>query len=159
MSDIRVRRDDVPARPQGPAYFDPTRFARQFFGWDPFREMAPVPLRGESEFMPAFDVKETKEGYVFKADLPGVKDADVEITLTGNRLTISGKREAEKTERSDTLFTFERSFGSFARSFTLPDSANPEATHAELRDGVLTVHVGRRPEAAPRRIDLRAHAK
>src|SRR4029453_12480087 len=73
--------------------------------WDPFREMAPF-WPGEEQpvrYAPDFEVKETKEGFVFKADVPGVKEKDLEITLTGNRLTISGKREAETEEKTETL--------------------------------------------------------
>ena len=72
--------------------------------WDPFRQMAPF-LTGEehpAHYTPDFEIKETKDGFVFKADVPGIQEKDLEITMTGNRLTISGKREAEKEETSDT---------------------------------------------------------
>jgi HSP20 family protein len=79
-------------------------------------------------FVPDFEVKETKEGFVFKADVPGIKEKDLEITMTGNRLTISGKREAEMEERSDTYYACERSYGSFTRAFTLAPAGNRLAT-------------------------------
>jgi HSP20 family molecular chaperone IbpA len=65
-------------------------------GWDPFGEMVPFVQQGTSEFAPSFEIKETKDAYVFKADVPGVKDSDLDITVTGNRLSVAGKREAEK---------------------------------------------------------------
>lgn len=154
MSGIQVKKEEQPARATPNYEWDPARMMRQFFGWDPFKEMAPL-ARGESTFSPAFEVKESKEGYVFKADVPGVKESDVEITVTGNRLTISGKREAEKQERTDTYYTFERSFGSFARSFTMPPDADLSGTHAELKDGVLTLQVQRRPDLQPKKVPIR----
>ena len=128
---------------------------REFFGWDPFREMEPMVQRSDATFSPAFEVKETKEGFLFKADLPGVKEQDVDITLTGNRLQISGKREAERQEQSDTFYMYERNYGSFTRAFTLPEDVDSRSVHAELRDGVLTLHVPRKPEAQPKKIALK----
>jgi HSP20 family protein len=139
---------------------EPSRMMRQLLGWDPFRgldpfrEMMPM-LRGEAGFNVAFDVKETKNGYEFRADVPGVKEGDLEITMTGNRLNVSGKREAEKQERTDTYYTYERSYGSFARSFTLPEGADAQSVHADLRDGVLTVYVARKPNAQPQKIAVK----
>lgn len=155
MSNINVRKTETPARPASPSYYDPLSFARQFFGWDPFREMAPLARAEGQDFFPAFEVKETPEGYVFKADVPGVKEGDLEITLTGNRLNVAGKREAEKQERSDTFFTYERSYGSFSRLFTLPQTAAADRARADLKDGVLTVMVPRTPETQPKKIEVK----
>ena len=69
---------------------------RDVLRWDPFRELEAAAAGDYGLFAPSFDVKENKEGYVFRADLPGVHEDDLEISLTGNRLTISGKREQEK---------------------------------------------------------------
>ena len=159
MANISVRKEE-PSQVTTPQSYDdwePARLIRQFFGWDPFREMAPLLRRDMNTFMPAFDVKETKDGYLFKADLPGVKESDIDIQLTGNRLNITGKREAEKQEKTDTLYTYERSSGSFARSFTLPDDVIAANIHAELRDGVLTLHVPRKPQATPQKIPLKSN--
>jgi HSP20 family protein len=131
---------------------------RELMSWDPFREAFPRLLGrssgGSLAFVPAFDVRESKDRYVFQADLPGFRDEDVDISLNGNRLTIAGKREAEQVERSDTFYCSERSHGSFARSFTLPEGVNADQIDAELRDGILSVHVPKVPEAQPRRIEL-----
>jgi HSP20 family protein len=156
MSTI-VRTSDKPAAP-AVGQWDPFRAMRDLLRWDPFREMSAFEPYGGAEtamFMPAFEVKETKEGYSFKADLPGVKDADLEITLSGNRMTISGKREAEQREKSDTFYAYERTYGSFARTFTLPEGADMENLHAELKGGVLTMLVPRRPEMQPRKIQIK----
>jgi HSP20 family protein len=157
MANINVRREEQgKAMTTGSPEWEPSRMIRQFFGWDPFREMAPL-MRGDlSTFMPAFEVKETKEGYTFKADVPGVKESDLDVTLSKNRLTVSGKRDAEKQERTDTYYAFERSFGSFTRSFTVPDDVEASGIHADLRDGVLTLFVPRKPEAQPQKIAVKS---
>lgn len=109
-------------------------------------------------FYPSFEVKETEKAYVFKADVPGVKEGDLEVTVTGNRLTVSGKRESEKEEKTDTYYTCERSYGSFSRSFTLPEGTDVGAVTADLKDGVLTVALPKRPEVQPKKIPIGAEA-
>jgi HSP20 family protein len=156
MSQIAIRnKNEAPAAQ--PSYErDPFRLIRDFFRWDPFREMAPLWAAERAEgFAPAFEVKETREGYVFKADLPGIKESDLEITMTGSRLSVSGKREAEKEEKSDTFYTYERSYGSFARAFTLPEGIDAQHVRAELKDGVLTLVVPKKPEVQPQKIEVR----
>lgn len=130
-------------------------------GWEPFPGMeelcGAVPRRGAPSvpaFLPRFDVKEGRDGFVFKADVPGLKQEDVEITLDGNRLTITGKREAEAHGEGETHFLSERSYGAFTRSFTLPESADTDRLQADLSNGVLTLQVPKRPETRPRRIPL-----
>jgi HSP20 family protein len=86
--------------------------------------------------------------------LPGIKEKDIEISLTGNRLTLRGTREEEKREEKDTWFAVERSYGSFTRSFTLPAGADAEHANADLKDGVLTVSVPKRPEVQAKRIPV-----
>ena len=136
----------------------------QFQWWDPFRHMAPfrhaAPFStGEEQpahFTPDFEVKETMEGFVFKADVPGLKEEDIEITMTGNRLTISGKREADKEENTDVYYARECSYGSFTRAFTLPEGTD-DSSHirAELKHGVLMLLLPKKPEQQPRRIEVK----
>ena len=137
--------------------WDPFRTMRDILHWDPFGEAAPrwfgSAIRDGSGTV---EVKETKEAFVFKADLPGLKAEDLDVKLTHNRLTISGKREAEKTDQGDTFYTFERSYGAFSRSFTLPEGADAELIDADLRDGVLTVTLPKRTGAQPKQINVRA---
>jgi HSP20 family protein len=128
--------------------------------WDPFREMAPFWQEPEQpvRYAPDFDVKETKEGYLFKADVPGIKEKDLEITMTGNRLIISGTREEEMEEKTDTYYTCERAQGSFTRAFTMPEGTG-DHIHAELRAGVLTLFLPKKPELQPRRIEVKVTEK
>jgi HSP20 family protein len=162
MANINVRKDDVykPAAVTGwEPRWDPSRFMRDFLGWDPFREMAPFAPHARAGFVPSFEVKETKDGYLFKADVPGVRESDLDITVTGNRLTVSGKREAEKEERNDTYYTYERSYGDFTRSFTLPDGVDMNSVRADLSQGVLTLSIRRTPEAEPKKIAVQSASK
>ena len=131
-----------------------------FWGADPFRTLEAMfqadrgPRRTETTFAPRFDVKESKEGFVFHADLPGIKDEDVQISVTGNQLTIAGKRDAEERKDAEDYHVLERSHGSFTRTFTLPETADLEKVKAELKDGVLTVSLPKRTESQPRRITI-----
>jgi HSP20 family protein len=137
--------------------WNPLRTMREMLRWDPFREMAPgFPNLGFEgmEWNPSFDVTETKDAYVFKADIPGVKKEDVEITVTGNRIQIAGKRESEHESKSDTVYTYERQYGSFSRAFTLPAGADIEHAKSELKEGVLTLLIPKHAEAQSKKIPI-----
>lgn len=142
-----------------PLRWEPLRVMRDLLGWDPFREIAPSIPQLPVEFVPSFDIKETKDAYIFKADVPGVKESDLEVTVTGNRLKVSGKREAEKEEKTDTYYSCERSYGEFTRSFTLPDGVDMNSLQANLADGVLTLSVKKTPEAQAKKVDVQTAAK
>jgi HSP20 family protein len=137
------------------AGLEPLRSIWGLLGGDQMREFERV-MRWEQDraFMPRFDVKDTRDAYVFKADLPGVKEDQVDIATVGNRLTISGRREVEQEQAGETFFALERSYGTFTRSFILPDGADGDKVRAELRDGVLTVIVPKKPEVQPRKVPL-----
>jgi HSP20 family protein len=125
---------------------------RELFRWDPFMAGSAWPTPVAASFAPDFDVKETKESFVFTADLPGVADKDVQVQLSDNRLSISGKNESEKTEQHETYFASERNYGSFTRTFMLPEGIDADKAHAQLKNGVLSVAIPKRPEAQPRKI-------
>ncbi|MCS7101544.1 MAG: Hsp20/alpha crystallin family protein [Burkholderiaceae bacterium] len=115
------------------------------------------PMEREFNWQPATDISETDHEYVFKAELPEVKKEDVSVEVEGNVLTIKGERKAEKEEKHKKMHRVERFHGAFLRSFTLPENVNPKAITAEMKDGVLTVHL---PKAAseqpkPTRIEVR----
>jgi HSP20 family protein len=148
----RENRDVSRGRPQEFAW-DPFRMMDALLRWDPFRSSEGWGSR-MTEFVPTLDVKETKDAYRIKADLPGINERDVDISLTGNVLTISGRREEEHREEGDQFFAMERSYGTFARSLSLPDGADGEHVNAELKDGVLTVNIPKKPEVQPRRISI-----
>jgi HSP20 family protein len=158
MSNILVRNQNPGQAVARRQEWDPIGWAHDLLRWDPFRELSPSFPNFSVEmpsFAPAFDVKETKDGYLFKADIPGVAEKDLEITRTGNRLTITGKRESEKEEKHETYYACERSYGSFTRSFTLPDSIDGEHIRADLSHGVLTLLVPKTPEAQPQKISVK----
>jgi HSP20 family protein len=161
MSNIEIRKHNE----NRPTTFaeqtrDPWRAMRSLLSWDPFGEMAPFRAMDERALAvtPAFDVKETKEAYEFKADVPGIQDKDLEVTMTGNRLTVSGKREEEKEDKSDRYYTYERSYGSFTRSFALPDGADTDKLRAALEKGVLSITVPKKAEVQAKKIAVKTES-
>lgn len=156
---ITLRRENAPVKTQEAQGWDPFREMQSLLRFDPFREMRPffgsynVP---ELNFSPAFEVKENKDSFIFKADIPGVKEADLDVNITGDRLMISGKREEEKKEESETMYTWERSYGSFSRSFVLPQGVDTAHARADLKEGVLTLVLPKLPEAQPKKIAVKS---
>jgi HSP20 family protein len=138
--------------PVSAASLEPFRLMRDFLRWDPLRELDLTTPTGA--FMPSFDVKEGPDAYLFKADLPGILEADLEINMEGSRLTVSGKRELETIKDGERIHLTERSHGTFSRTFTLPEDVNSEKVVAELRNGVLTLMVPKRPEVRPKKISV-----
>ena len=149
-----IRRHEPAASPPVVSGWEPFRMMRDIMRWDPFREMAPIFSEEKLAFIPDVDVKETPNAFIFKADVPGMKEKDIEISLAGNRLTLSGKREEERREEKETYFAMERTYGEFNRTFTLPVGTDLEHVLAELKDGVLTVTVPKIPEAQPKKIPV-----
>ena len=144
------------------AEWEPLRAMRDLLRWDPFREMAPMlsafaPVE-RAGFYPTFDVTENKDAYVFKADVPGIKKEDLEISTTENRLQVSGKRDVEQETKGDTVYTYERQYGSFVRSFTLPDGADIEHAKSELKEGVLTLVIPKKAGAQAKKIPISTSA-
>ncbi|MEZ4403140.1 MAG: Hsp20/alpha crystallin family protein [Kofleriaceae bacterium] len=139
-----IRRESAPVR-----YRDPFAMARDLFAWDPFGDQRPA-----ATFSPGFEVKETADSYVVRADMPGVKDDNVDVSLHNGVLAITGTRAAEERKEGETYFLYERQFGSFSRSFALPDTADGDKVEAKLEAGVLTVTIGKRAEAKPKKIAL-----
>jgi HSP20 family protein len=123
--------------------------ARELLAWDPF-----FAGRQVTAFSPAFEVKETNDAFVLRADLPGVADKDLDISLHNNVLTVSGSRSAEERKEGETYALYERQYGSFSRGFSLPDTADGEKIDAKLDAGVLTLTIGKRIEAKPRKISV-----
>jgi HSP20 family protein len=131
-------------------YRDPYSVARELLSWDPFFSREPV-----SAFAPAFEVKETTDAFVLKADLPGVADPDLDIAVHNNVLTVSGSRQGEERKEGESYALYERQFGSFSRSFSLPDMADGDRIEAKLDRGVLTLTIGKKAEARPRKISVK----
>ena len=130
-------------------YRDPFSMARELLSWDPF-----FGGRQVTAFAPAFEVKETADAFVLKADLPGVAESDVDIAVHNNVLSVSGSRQAEERKEGESYALYERQFGSFSRSFSLPDMADGERISAKLEHGVLTLVIAKKAEAKPRKISV-----
>ena len=154
MANIAVQKRDAADTAVARREWDPFRLMRDMLRWDPFREMAPALPVDVAAFSPAFEVKETKESFVFKADVPGIKEQDIDVNVAGNRLTVAGKREAEKEDKGDTFYAYERSYGTFTRSFTHSQQTDGEHVNAELKNGELTIVVPKTPAAVAKRIPV-----
>ena len=107
-----------------------------------------------SAWAPAVDIYETEQELVVKADLPEVDPKDLDIRVENHLLTIRGERKFEKKVNEDNYLRVERSYGSFARSFTLANSVNAEAIQAAYQNGVLTLTIPKREEAKPKQIKV-----
>jgi HSP20 family protein len=129
---------------------DPYSLARDLLGWEPFFGTRPV-----SAFSPDFEVKETHDSFVVRADLPGVEEKDVDVSLHDGVLTVTGSRQAEERTEGDSYALYERQYGSFSRSFSLPDIADSDRIEAKLDRGVLTLTIGKKAEAKPRKISFK----
>ncbi|WP_438005342.1 HSP20 family small heat-shock protein [Sorangium sp. So ce321] len=141
-----------PARTMGPLRaLDPFRIIRDLVGTDPFAGMVQA---ARTAFAPDIEIKETKDSYVFNIDLPGVREEDLEVSISGNRLTVSGKREEEEQREDERFFAYERSYGAFSRSFVLPEGADLDRLMVELRDGVLQISVPKKAEMQSRRVQI-----
>ena len=151
-----VRRNREQAGGVPTLVWEPFRLMREMMSWDPFRaiEAGSLVPSAVGAFSPEFDVKEMADAYVIEADLPGVEEKDVDVNLSGNQLSISGKRESTREEDGTTYYAYERSYGSFTRAFTVPEGVDTENVQAELKNGVLTVHLPKKAEVKPKRISL-----
>src|SRR6476620_4454321 len=94
-----------------------------------------------ADWSPEVDISEDDQGYLLKADLPEIKKDDVRVTVEEGILSVSGERKTEKEDHKKKFHRIELSFGTFRRSFTLPEDADSTKVTAELRDGVLRVHL------------------
>ena len=142
--------------------------------WNPFREMETMQdrilramnlstTRGDAEgkqgittteWTPTVDISEDEHGYHIKAELPEVKKEDVHVTVESGVLTIRGERRFEKEETKRKYHRVERSYGSFLRSFSIPDDADPTVVSAEYKDGVLSILLPKSEEKKPKRIEV-----
>jgi HSP20 family protein len=108
-----------------------------------------------ARWAPALDVTETPEAYVVSVELPGAKSEDVGIEIQENALVIRGEKKSEREEKNEKRHYVERTYGSFARSFTLPPNVDPDRIKASFKDGVLAVEIPKTAEQKPRVIDIK----
>ena len=132
--------------------------------WSPFREMDDIFSRyrrlmssdggtGEGisvDWRPVADISETKGEYLIKAGLPEVERKDVHVSVDSGRITISGERKMKKEEEDATQHRIESFYGTFSRSFALPDDVNEEKITAESKDGMLKVHLPKSKVSKPK---------
>ena len=143
--------------------------------WDPFKEMDDLQKRLNSMFslsasraadgsketmtvaqwLPLVDITEDDKEYLIKAELPEVKKDEVKVSVESGVLTISGERQFEKEEKDKKYHRIERSYGSFTRSFSVPDDADDAKVSAEFKDGVLTVRLAKSEQARPKSIEVK----
>lgn len=109
-----------------------------------------------ADWTPAVDIKEEDERFVLRADVPGVRREDIEITMEDGNLTLRGKRETESRDERSGYRRTERVSGVFLRRFTLPDTADEGAITARCADGVLEVFIPKMARVQPRRIEIDA---
>jgi HSP20 family protein len=139
--------------------------------WDPFRELSSLQNRvnslfqdygrsGQDEltstgsFVPAVDVYEDEHKVTLKLEIPGVNQEDVDVRLENNTLTIRGERKFEKEEKEENFHRIERRYGSFVRSFVLPNTIDTENVQAGYENGVLKIELSKRAEAKPKQIKV-----
>jgi HSP20 family protein len=103
---------------------------------------------------PSVDVYETENELVIKADLPAVSEKDIDLRVENNMLTIRGERKFEQNVKEENYLRVERSYGSFSRSFSLPNTVDTQAIKAEYTDGVLSVTLPKRAESKPKQVKI-----
>ncbi len=109
------------------------------------------------DFVPAVNTRETDDAYYIEVDLPGVKKEDINIDVKDNVLTISGERKIEEERKEDDFYRVESVYGTFERSFTLPEDVDVDKIEAEAKDGVLTVKIPKAQsvEKTPKKIEIK----
>lgn len=140
--------------------------------WDPIRELENVenrlsrflqrPIReleketvSFSEWAPSVDICEDEKEFLVKAELPEIKKENVKVSVENGTLQISGERKMEKEEKGKKYHRIEREYGSFSRSFTLPEGADAAKINAEFKDGVLNVHIAKSEKAKSKAIEVK----
>lgn len=108
-----------------------------------------------AEWAPLVDISEDAKEYLITAELPEVKKDGVKLTVEGGVLTITGERKFEKEEKGKKYHRIERAYGSFVRSFTVPDDADSTKVSADFKDGVLQVHLPKSEKAQPKTIEIK----
>ena len=109
---------------------------------------------GRGAWNPSVDIYENKDHIVLEAELPGMSREDFDLSVENNVITLRGERRFEKQDETDNYHRVERSYGSFTRSFTLPQTVSAEGATAEYRNGVLRVTLPKREETKARRIEV-----
>jgi HSP20 family protein len=141
--------------------------------WTPFRELEEVrnemsrmfgwpaghvdsEALSDTPWIPAVDIVQEGDHYVVKADLPGMKKDEIEITLNGDTLTVSGEKKRETETKDDSRYRSERYYGKFSRSLVLSSAVDTNKIEAAYKDGVLSVTIPKSEEARPKQIKIQS---
>ena len=108
----------------------------------------------QGQWAPSVDIRETDDALMVQAELPGIAKNDVKLEVKDDSLTISGERHYEKEVNEENVHRIERSYGTFIRSFSLPNNIDSGKVHAEMKDGLLTVRLPKRESAKPKAIEI-----
>jgi HSP20 family protein len=139
--------------------------------WDPYRELNTLQDRmnrlfnasfregqdeslSTSSFAPAVDVYEDEHNVTLKIEVPGIEEKDIDVRIENNTLTVHGERKIEKEEKEENYRRIERQYGSFTRTFTLPNTVDTENVSANYDKGVLKIKLAKRAEAKPKQIKV-----
>jgi len=129
---------------------------RDLFNWF-FEDLTPPDFwTAEQEWLPPFDVSETENEIIVKAELPGMDVKDIDIALTDGLLTIKGERRLEKEDKKENYHRIERQFGSFSRSLNLGEKVKADGIEAAYKDGILTVTLPKAEESKPKKIEVKS---
>jgi len=122
--------------------------------FDSFTDREPGQAAANGHWTPRFDLVESKDSIVIKADLPGMEEKDISVSISGDSLLIKGERKIEKEEKEKQYHRIERSFGSFQRMVSLPATVDAGKIEAKYNKGVLEVRLPKKPEAKPKEIPV-----
>jgi HSP20 family protein len=141
--------------------------------WDPFRELdemsqrlnhlfgrGALSQRGQESMMlpdwqPSVDISETPEAFLITAELPDVKKEDIKVSIENDVLTLRGERKQEKEENGKRFHRIERSYGTFMRSFALPDNVDGSTVKADVKDGILEVQLAKTAREKPKTVEVK----
>ena len=154
------------------------RPGRGLIPWRPFRDLEEMERRFEDIFSrpflpamwrripmvemgwaPAIEVFEKEDKFVVKAELPGIKEEDIDVSVVGDTLTIKGERKAESEVKEEDYYCCERSYGSFSRSIAVPSNVDAKKIEASFEDGVLEVSLPKAPEVKPKKVTVSTKKK
>lgn len=114
-------------------------------------------LMRKTDWSPAVDIAETPTAYIISAELPGIDRKDVKVTVNDGVLLIQGERHSEKEDKDRKHHRVERFYGTFARSFSLPDNVNEDSIQADYKDGMLKVTLEKSEKAKPKSIEVQVN--
>jgi HSP20 family protein len=128
----------------------------RFMGRGPGRDFFEPFFGMQSAAGPRLDLSETDHEITARVELPGIDPKEVDVRVEGNALVIAGEKKLDREEKQRNYHFVERQYGSFTRRVQLPSTVDPNQVDASYKDGILTVNIAKRPEAQPRRIEVRA---